>query len=152
MPLSHYRHQPHRKFRFRGVVKATAHVCKQKPPTYIHVDIDECTASSDNCDDSLATCTNTVGSFMCTCTAGYTGDGVTCAGIAGSTVLTCYKFCHDNYYTDINECTMGTDNCAPEATCTNTEGSFSCTCNQVYTGSGTSCTGKVLIQNHYVTC
>ena len=57
-----------------------------------------------------------------------------------------------NYYTDIDECTMGTDNCAPEATCTNTEGSFSCTCNQGYTGNGTVCTGKVLIQNHYVTC
>ena len=25
---------------------------------------------------------------------------------------------------------MGTDNCSPEATCTNTEGSFTRTCNQ----------------------
>ena len=45
---------------------------------------------------------------------------------------------------DIDECTMGTDNCAPEATCTNTEGSFTCTCNQGYTGNGTSCTGKIV--------
>ena len=55
-----------------------------------------------------------------------------------------------NYYAtvyvplDINECAMGTDNCAPEATCTNTEGSFTCTCNHGYTGSGTVCTGRFL--------
>ena len=29
------------------------------------IDVDECAEMSDNCDDSLATCTNTVGSFMC---------------------------------------------------------------------------------------
>ena len=45
------------------------------------LDIDECAEMSDNCDDSLSTCTNTVGSFMCTCITGYTGDGVTCAGM-----------------------------------------------------------------------
>ena len=46
------------------------------------------------------------------------------------------------YTIDINECTMGTDNCAAEATCTNTEGSFTCTCNQGYTGDGVACNGK----------
>ena len=25
-------------------------------------------------------CTNTIGSFACACSAGYTGDGVTCTG------------------------------------------------------------------------
>ena len=45
------------------------------------VDIDECAAISDNCDDTHATCTNTAGGFMCTCITGYTGDGITCEGI-----------------------------------------------------------------------
>ena len=48
------------------------------------------------------------------------------------------------YDIDIDECTLSIDSCAPEATCTNTEGSFSCTCNQGYTGGGTSCTGWFL--------
>ena len=43
---------------------------------------------------------------------------------------------------DIDECAMDTDNCAEIATCMNTPGSFSCTCNEGYTGDGTSCVGK----------
>lgn len=42
-------------------------------------DIDECSDNSHNCHLS-ATCTNTVGSFTCSCNAGYTGDGITCSG------------------------------------------------------------------------
>ncbi|XP_078691948.1 uncharacterized protein LOC144922178 [Branchiostoma floridae x Branchiostoma belcheri] len=41
------------------------------------VDIDECADSTDNC-HADATCTNTDGSFTCTCNNGYAGDGVTC--------------------------------------------------------------------------
>ena len=43
---------------------------------------------------------------------------------------------------DIDECAMDTDNCAKNATCLNTPGSFNCTCNEGYTGDGTSCVGK----------
>ena len=46
---------------------------------YIHVDDDECTLNTDDCHTG-ASCTNTPGSFLCTCNAGYTGDGVTCIG------------------------------------------------------------------------
>ena len=42
-------------------------------------DVDECSSDTDDCSD-LATCTNTDGSFVCECVAGYTGDGVTCTG------------------------------------------------------------------------
>jgi hypothetical protein len=31
------------------------------------------------------------------------------------------------------------DNCAEQATCTDNEGSFTCTCNNGYTGNGTRC-------------
>ena len=41
------------------------------------VDDDECLAGTDNC-DSNAQCTNTVGSFICACNTGYSGDGVSC--------------------------------------------------------------------------
>ncbi len=44
-------------------------------------DIDECTASSP-CDANAA-CTNQPGSFACACNDGYTGDGLTCAAVAG---------------------------------------------------------------------
>ena len=40
-------------------------------------DVDECSASSPVC-DSNANCSNTRGSYLCTCRVGYTGDGKTC--------------------------------------------------------------------------
>ena len=42
------------------------------------VDIDECVTQS-LCHGN-ASCTNTLGSFMCACDPGYTGDGLTCSG------------------------------------------------------------------------
>ena len=43
---------------------------------------------------------------------------------------------------DINECTTSKHNCNKNAKCTNTVGSFTCTCNTGYTGNGVSCNGK----------
>ena len=43
---------------------------------------------------------------------------------------------------DINECTSDTDNCDMNAGCTNTPGSFTCACNQGYSGDGAICVGK----------
>lgn len=43
-----------------------------------HPDINECIRDyRNNCSEN-ANCTNTVGSFYCTCVSGYTGDGYTC--------------------------------------------------------------------------
>ena len=50
-----------------------------------------------------------------------------------------------NYYTaDINECEVGAANCAPDATCVNTLGSFECQCNEGFVGDGrTVCVGEL---------
>lgn len=41
---------------------------------------------------------------------------------------------------DWNECDLKTDNCDPNSYCTNTVGSFVCTCNTGYTKVGSTCT------------
>ena len=44
-------------------------------------DIDECGDSSlNNCSEN-ANCTDTIGSYECTCLEGYSGDGISCEGI-----------------------------------------------------------------------
>ena len=42
-------------------------------------DLDECQDSLSPCDVN-AICSNTHGSYICSCTAGFTGDGKTCKG------------------------------------------------------------------------
>ena len=44
-----------------------------------HPDIDECFTNSHSCDVN-AVCSNTVGLYVCTCKAGYSGDGNNCTG------------------------------------------------------------------------
>ena len=49
---------------------------------YLHfsiIDVDECVDGIHDC-HSQAYCTNTVGSYTCTCNSGYQGDGITCLG------------------------------------------------------------------------
>ena len=41
---------------------------------------------------------------------------------------------------DVDECTTGTDDCEDNAECTNNDGSFSCSCNNGWTGDGKTCT------------
>ena len=45
-------------------------------------------------------------------------------------------------FTDINECANPeTNDCDLNAQCINTEGSYTCSCNEGYTGDGETCTG-----------
>lgn len=43
---------------------------------------------------------------------------------------------------DVNECTDEVHNCHGDGFCTNTNGSFYCTCHVGYTGDGVNCTGN----------
>eukprot|EP00820_Chromera_velia_P018431 Cvel_27494.t1-p1 / transcript=Cvel_27494.t1 / gene=Cvel_27494 / organism=Chromera_velia_CCMP2878 / gene_product=Pro-epidermal growth factor, putative / transcript_product=Pro-epidermal growth factor, putative / location=Cvel_scaffold3438:14736-16738(+) / protein_length=369 / sequence_SO=supercontig / SO=protein_coding / is_pseudo=false len=46
---------------------------------------------------------------------------------------------------DDNECSLGTHNCDAKALCSNTVGTFTCACNEGYSGSsGTTCTADAL--------
>jgi len=45
----------------------------------INADIDECATNNGGC-SADANCRNTLGSFVCSCRPGYTGDGLTCTG------------------------------------------------------------------------
>ncbi len=118
-------------------------------------DVDECTDDPTAC-HADATCTNTDGGFTCACNDGFVGDGATCSascaadpcmngGVCtdGESGATCgcegtgYEgdFCE----TDVDECADGDDDCADDATCTNTEGSFECACDDPFVGDGRTC-------------
>ena len=61
------------------------------------IDIDECEEDTDSC-DVKSMCTNTFGSYQCTCNIGFFGDGFQCSKYsttAVSTVLQCtMSFCY----------------------------------------------------------
>ncbi|XP_073251470.1 angiopoietin-related protein 7-like [Porites lutea] len=61
---------------------------KKATMNLVVTDIDECSASSPVCDIN-ANCFDTLGSYNCTCKAGYTGDGKTCQAF--------YKSCAEHY-------------------------------------------------------
>ena len=101
--------------------------------------------------------TSNYGSYECSCDDGYflKPDGYSCEEQLG------YTPCQDNASCDedslscqcdtgfelegedcinINECESDTDNCAPNANCEDTLGSFTCECNAGYEGDGIECT------------
>ncbi|XP_043926091.1 slit homolog 1 protein-like isoform X2 [Protopterus annectens] len=104
-----------------------------------HCDI-ACINFHDCCNDYVDTCVNAsnngclkspcspngkctrlskpVGGYLCTCAAGFTGNGTVC--------------------NDIDECAIPSS-CPSNSKCTNTPGSFSCSCKFGFSGNGQSC-------------
>ena len=117
------------------------------------IDEDECAVGNHNCLPTVARCVNGEGSFTCECTTGV-GDGVTSCSIASvcnpnpcrdpeekCTIIgsTWQCDCADGFALDLNgvcnnedECSKGIHNCNPNgatpAECTDTIGSFTCSC------------------------
>eukprot|EP00731_Ephydatia_muelleri_P031717 Em0023g224a len=101
--------------------------------TILSGDVNECSREFPPCARAPnGTCTNTIGSYNCSCNPGYTGDGSTCV--------------------DIDECSTGTNNCSVNAKCSNTIGSYNCTCNYGYTGDGLTCSRLPLGEKPYQKC
>lgn len=86
------------------------------------LDLNECSDPSLNNCHLAAQCENTRGSFECTCSKGWTGNGVKC--------------------TNVDECSMGLHGCHQRAECKDTEGSYRCECLTGYEGDGFFCIGK----------
>jgi hypothetical protein len=79
-----------------------------------------CLTNNGGCSPN-ATCTNNGGTASCTCTSGYTGNGITC--------------------TPVDSCLTNNGGCSPNATCTSTgPDTNTCTCNSGFTGNGVTCT------------
>ncbi len=73
-------------------------------------------------------CDNTIGNYICLCDTGYSGSP--CTGI--------YSFFSPAFFSqhfkDINECEIVPEICGANEHCTNTNGSYTCTCLPGYEG------------------
>ena len=63
--------------------------------------------------------------------------------------INCWHFMYTSYCIlipiDINECAdLSENNCSSNANCTDTIGSYNCTCKDGYSGNGYTCDGKFL--------
>ena len=99
------------------------------------LDINECKQGNGGCEH---TCTNTIGSYYCTCNSGYKlSKEKHCSG----NKIIKNKLIYIVHSSDINECNTNNGNCAQ--ICTNVEGSHLCSCHDGYTlhTNGRSCTG-----------
>ena len=97
-----------------------------------------------------------MGSYACSCIDGYNlrSDGRTCEGEPLNSVLllpihTQYAFTTE-IQLDIDECYEDTHNCTQ--TCTNTNGSYVCSCEPGYRLAldDHTCEGNPIVHDHYV--
>ena len=58
------------------------------------------------------------------------------------------------YFVDIDECDtgVGTHNCSNNGTCADVDGSYSCSCDDGYTGDGFNCTSKYTTETSQQLC
>ena len=103
-------------------------------------DVDECADGNDSC-HSNASCSNVIGSYNCDCFPGFSGDGFSCSSkdILSTVQL---RTLGTSLLLDVDECDdLNENNCSLYANCTDTIGSYDCTCSTGYTGDGYFCDG-----------
>ena len=106
----------------------------------IYIDVNEC--DKNPCDYQ---CTNTDGSFTCSCNSGYELDdnGRSCKGMYMIIVLIiiyCLLMCIIFLYIDIDECLLSP--CNSDMICNNTDGSYTCDCPDGTIKNGADCDGN----------
>ena len=123
-------------------------------------DINEC--DEPNICQENAICENTSPGHTCTCSPGFQAENGQCIGnimilnrISGLYVYTCVNVMvacgtHSLYIycplIDVDECENGLATCSPQAQCENNDGSYTCSCNDGFSGDGQQCDGKLLLQ------
>ncbi|XP_075758393.1 adhesion G protein-coupled receptor E1-like isoform X2 [Pelodiscus sinensis] len=95
-------------------------ICFQET-LFSNADIDECAQDPLPCGPN-ASCQNTDKSFVCECESGYSSSRRV-SGKRGIAPLDC---------SDIDECSHNPSPCGPNSNCTNTQGSYNCTCRPGY--------------------
>ena len=78
-----------------------------------------------------------------------TTSGRRITALVRSLLLCCTKHYSKYFITDVDECVFGIHNCDGNATCLNTDGSFTCSCNEGYFGNGELCSpvGKTVLSD-----
>ena len=102
-----------------------------------YTDTNECLYANGGCQQI---CNNTIGSFNCSCDIGYSlmPDGFNCSGkdiVFGFNIGSILHI----QPPDINECN-GNNSCSLNANCSNTYGSYTCSCHVGFEGDGINCT------------
>ena len=92
---------------------------------YFTADINECNTNNGGCSQ---VCTNTIGSFVCSCNTGYELDPDECIGEYSLSMIHGLNIIFLS--TDINECSTTNGGCTQ--TCQNTAGSYYCVCGTGY--------------------
>ena len=124
--------------------------------TNYNLDVNECASNNGGCSH---TCNNTDGSFVCSCDNGYRldNDELGCLGMKFTDLMVRYSnyvvywlivtVCVVYYIIttdtlDINECNTNNGGCSHS--CTNTEGSYYCSCDEGYVldANDHACNGK----------
>lgn len=97
---------------YESMIPHAANVIRRE--LFVTPDVDECKGSERVC-GANAICTNTVGSFVCTCQPEYTGDARAPDGCR-----------------DVDECEVLEHPCGTHALCENAAPGYNCICPQGY--------------------
>ena len=146
------------------VCQGTSH---RSPPGRCY-DQNECNDETHLCKGNEQ-CSNTVASYTCHCSRGWTGDAGSCSDIdectsqhkCNLTTTTCKNTngsytcqCREGHIqvfplacSDHDECGTGDHKCHVRSTCINTQGSYMCQCKEGWTGDGRHCSAETGLHN-----